>query len=181
MTRVGGRRATGVYPSSPSIPYYFGYLSTATSPSTTPGKLIPWTTRTITDHFKIEQTYSGAVTKLRVGKTGKGMYEVKVNTSCNAGAASAASLSIYKNNKKLIGSTMTTTVAIGQSSSTANCNLSHLVYFEEGDIISINATALKSAFTILANMATFSLSFVPNRGWDNNSGGKLLTTGEVLR
>ena len=175
MTRVGGRKASTAN-ILPSIPYYFGYISTPSTITTT-GRLLSWTTKTITDNFRQSSSCSKGLTTLKLGKTGKGMYEIKVNTSVIAGGnGSTASLHIYKN-----GATVTKSTAYINANQRNNCNLSYFVYLEEGDTISIYGIAMSYNFVLLMNSCTFSISFVPNRGWDNNSGGKLISTAEVLR
>lgn len=136
------------------------------------------TTKMKTSHFH----YKSDTNKIILNTNASGLYKITFNCSMDDGAA-IVDFSVYKNGVAEEGSVVETYVGdAGQNTMKNSVSLVYIIYLEKGDYIQIHgdSTGATNAHT-MPETSRLVVEFLPMKGWDNNSGGRLEYKGGITR
>lgn len=162
----------------PAVPYAGVYGSTAFTVTTTPQVLTLDHSCFVTSHFRVELGSGKVVLR-------KGMYTGIVNFTASISAIKATGnpsyilLEAYKNGVACTCGKAYGYIGAGVDNSTAV--LMGCTEISPGDYLQFKVTVDDGTATLIDDSCRVIIEGVPMHGWDNNRGGKLRITGDVIR
>lgn len=159
-----------------AVPYLFLYDS-AGGQSINGSYLTFDTIKSKTSHF----TYEEDDDRVQLSVNSSGLFEVIFEVSLTSGAA-VAYFDVYKNGSVLEGSRMYISVYNpSQSNYDQSGSMKVLVFLQRDDYIQIKGTSPVGTPSVRADTMRLIVKALPMKGWDNDTSGRLLYRGGVMR
>jgi len=162
---------------TPAIPYLFTY--DAGGSQSFSGAYLTWDTVIVkTSHFN----YTADDDRVQLKSNSSGLFKVSFESSLT-GAGGEGRVQLYKNGSAVDGSISNVYAgSIGQTAYKNIIVMNYTVYLEKGDYIQIYADSpAGNEPATIANSCRLKIEYLPMKGWDNSSGGRIDYKGGVMR
>lgn len=169
---------------APAIPFIFAYDEAGNQVFDSTGANHIWDTiKIITSHFE----YTADKDRIYLNLNSSGLFKITFNCSFisyDESDDTTITTEIYKNGNLLAGSAVVSSVTAGvsQDDDIKNCqSISYVVYMEKDDYIQIQSSTNANSVYSIADSSRIIIEFLPMKGWNNSSGGRIDYKGGVMR
>lgn len=159
----------------PAIPFVFLYDEIGNQTFDTSGSFHDWDTiRIISSHFNA----TAGEDRIYLNANSSGLFKITFECSYNGVTGGSTQTELYKNGSSIDGSTVSTYCDGNQQGSES---MTYIIYLEKDDYIQIKTTTTANSVTSIAKSSRLIIEYLPMKGWNNSSGGRLEYQGGVMR
>ena len=162
----------------PAIPYIALYDVSGSQAIN--GSFLTWDSiKSKTSHF----LYSANDNRIQLALNSSGLFEVTFETSvCGYGNLAACYFDVYKNGSIVSGGRAYCSPSCTEQNPRPECvSITICIFLQKDDYIQIKGQDMEGLPTTVANTSRIIIKFLPMRGFNNSSGGRLDYKGDVMR
>lgn len=161
----------------PSIPFIFLVDGSGQRTASTSGSFLIWDTILMkSSHFHYEPSTDRIILNTNSSGIYKIMFEVSVQEQS---AANESYWWLYKNGEKIEESK--SICKSNDSNDAVHVAIFYYIFLEKDDYIQVEGEGDGGNCVTMANTSRISIEFIPMKGWDNSSGGRLEYKGGISR